>query len=188
MRRHLWIILAIAIISAAAVFLLWPRGVETIIRNAGAEPMRDVRVLVTGRAYALGDIHPNEVRSVHVKPLGESSITIRYTDAAGTPRSADVDCYIESGYSGSISVDLASGAVTRKAVNIQITPLAHVWIAAASAALILSVAALGFAQVKRRQDRRRAGRCPACGYDLRATPQGGRCPECGRTATPVNSQ
>ena len=25
-----------------------------------------------------------------------------------------------------------------------------------------------------------AGRCPACGYDLRATP--GRCPECGRAA------
>ena len=25
--------------------------------------------------------------------------------------------------------------------------------------------------------RRRSGRCPACGYDLRATP--GRCPECG---------
>jgi hypothetical protein len=29
--------------------------------------------------------------------------------------------------------------------------------------------------------RRRASRgmCPACGYDLRATPPGGRCPECG---------
>jgi hypothetical protein len=31
--------------------------------------------------------------------------------------------------------------------------------------------------VSRRERRRRAGRCPACGYDLRATP--GRCPECG---------
>ena len=43
------------------------------------------------------------------------------------------------------------------------------------------------AAVRRRRLRllRRRGRCPACGYDLRATP--GRCPECGTAAsvTPV---
>ena len=31
--------------------------------------------------------------------------------------------------------------------------------------------------------RRAAGLCPACGYDLRATP--GRCPECGHQPSPV---
>jgi hypothetical protein len=34
-----------------------------------------------------------------------------------------------------------------------------------------------FARPTRRQRRIRDGRCPTCGYDLRATP--GRCPECG---------
>ena len=37
---------------------------------------------------------------------------------------------------------------------------------------------------RRRAARARAGLCPSCGYDLRASP--GRCPECGRvTGSPV---
>ena len=42
---------------------------------------------------------------------------------------------------------------------------------------------LGTRLRKRRRGRARVGLCPACGYDLRASP--GRCPECGAAAQTV---
>ncbi len=45
--------------------------------------------------------------------------------------------------------------------------------------LVFGVPAARWLVTRFRRDRRlRAGHCPACGYDLRATP--GRCPECGK--------
>lgn len=59
-----------------------------------------------------------------------------------------------------------------------VVPHAHV--AAAFAALpLLWLAAFARRHARLGQRRRAAGLCPACGYDLRATP--GRCPECGNS-------
>jgi hypothetical protein len=53
------------------------------------------------------------------------------------------------------------------------------WFAVAVTALP-PAAWLGVRLLSRRARRRDRGLCPACGYDLRATP--GRCPECGTVA------
>ena len=52
------------------------------------------------------------------------------------------------------------------------------WLPAAIAAML---PAWRLHRARRRAVRLRDGRCPACGYDLRATPD--RCPECGAGAT-----
>jgi hypothetical protein len=57
-------------------------------------------------------------------------------------------------------------------------PYSHAKLAAATAALPAAWAStLLFGRLRRGRNASPAGLCPACGYDLRATP--GRCPECG---------
>jgi hypothetical protein len=58
-------------------------------------------------------------------------------------------------------------------LDVPVLSLGYGWLLVATVALPASVALRG----ARRWNRRARGRCPACGYDLRATP--GKCPECG---------
>ncbi|MDB5357347.1 MAG: hypothetical protein JWN24_3800 [Phycisphaerales bacterium] len=52
------------------------------------------------------------------------------------------------------------------------------WLPAIAAA---SLPTYAFVAIRRRRRRDTDGRCPTCGYDLRATPD--RCPECGKVPT-----
>ena len=115
-----WIVLIVAVAVAAIAFLLWPRGVNVIVVNAGSSPMTSVSVAVTGGTFAMPNIPPNEARNVRVKPTGDSNIVLTYTDAAG-PHTVVVDCYLgNGGYSGSITIDVANGTIVQKLDSIRI--------------------------------------------------------------------
>ena len=73
-------------------------GVAFHLQNAGAQPMRQVVVHVRGRSYAVGDIAAGASASVTLHPRGESHIELAQP---GRPRLV-VDCYMDSGYTGSI--------------------------------------------------------------------------------------
>ena len=121
MRRLRWILLLLVVV-AVVTFVAWPRGVKAVIRNTGTTAMHDVHVVVTGRSYSIGDLAPSQSRATRVQPTSESHIVLTYADGQGGAHLLTVDCYIESRhYSGSITVDVADGAVAKVDDQIRLT-------------------------------------------------------------------
>ena len=103
-----WVVGLLAAIVYAELFSR-PAGVKAVLRNEGATLMRDVHVIVTGRRYGIGDLRPDETRHVYVNPTSESHIKVTFLDETDTPQSLTVGCYIEPGYNGQITIDVAAG-------------------------------------------------------------------------------
>ncbi|MDB5296507.1 MAG: hypothetical protein JWO31_2490, partial [Phycisphaerales bacterium] len=71
---------------------------------------------------------------------------------------------------------VAPGVTTYDEGTMRFVGVAY-WLACAPPAAMVTPLFAGGWLRRRRRRRRKAGLCPACGYDLRASP--GRCPECG---------
>jgi len=95
------------------------RGIEVVIHNVGADPLPSVIVHVTGNSYPIGDIAAGATMRVRVCAKGESHVELEHDKG----RKLVVGCYFESGYGGTITVDVTSEQVVRIDDKINIGPL-----------------------------------------------------------------
>jgi hypothetical protein len=196
MRRTLFTIAAgLSTVLFAVTCVLWVRGhfvCETLSRDSWTHDARRSREstwwLLSGRG-GLGVQHfwqdlpalPHYERQalsqwVSRRPYGRTSYDPRSAYAVAMfgprgPRGAFDFHYANEPLAPAMAGPGGSGARTEIRVP--------AWFVATCFA---ALPALWLRAARRRARRRVAGLCPACGYDLRATP--GRCPECGREFRP----
>ena len=85
--------------------------------------MKGLVVDVTGKSYKLGDVPVGATKSCRVNPIGESSVKISYTQLDGTKKHHDINCYLESGYRGSIHAECNNGELFFESFKTSITQL-----------------------------------------------------------------
>jgi hypothetical protein len=116
-KRQSWLLLIPAALAVAALVgvlvLQFRAGVQVTVENTGTTSSKAVVLHVTGASYELGDIAPGESAAARVSPTGESSLDIEFTDADGKIQRLKAGGYFESGYRGSIRVEIKDGQIDK---------------------------------------------------------------------------
>jgi hypothetical protein len=162
-------ITALSLILFVATVVLWVRSfwtVDFLLWRSGGYASVSVSV-------CRGSLDVMRAESIsgafeHVRVAPHAAACPRWASAAGLRWSA-------AGFAFYSEADVSplEGGPGRKSVPFH-ELLVPMWAIVAAGALLPSGWTLGRA---RRRHRSRRGKCPVCGYDLRATPD--RCPECG---------
>jgi hypothetical protein len=171
-RRLLNLVSVLSLLLLLATLVQWPRSYwyrSHFFGHTGTSPHRpDVLDVSTncGRVIFVTNRQPREGPRepglfIHDTPMGDHAMSWRWGYARWNGSWSFMGFEYSSG-------GVARGAPFFRMVAVPFWFLATVFAAGAAPAVKWAV----------RRRRWRAGYCPSCGYDLRATP--GRCPECGR--------
>ena len=116
-KNRLWLIaipVVLLIVAGIAVVLVTFRpGIQVTVENTGTTPLKSVVLHVTGASYDLGDIAPGATATARVRSIGESSLDIEFTDGDGNNQRLNAGGYFESGYRGTIRVEIKDGQIDK---------------------------------------------------------------------------
>lgn len=104
----------IAIVAIATTVLFFRNQLTVELTNVGTEPMHGLVIHVTGASYSVGELAPGARKTIPVSPSGESHIELEQSSG----RRLVVDCYFESGYSGTISAEVSFARVVSVKCNV----------------------------------------------------------------------
>ena len=121
-RQSAILVISVAVIVAGVLWYLLRPGVRVTVVNLDPTALTGVTVHVTGADYDLGDIQPSASQTVRVRPTGESDVRIGYVNAAGEHVSLEDNAYLESGYRGSLTLELKGDAVVRAVDEVHVSP------------------------------------------------------------------
>jgi hypothetical protein len=174
-----------SLVLCVATVALWVRGArrEPGVRGAYVSGAAFYAQATTHKHVLSFDLvagtHWPRMRAAHYPTLGPGFGVVRRGEYGRHPGDLP-PLPLNAAFSG-VSVSGAMWLRTAPAVRVRVVTVAvHHWLILIGSA----VSAVGFRKVATR--RPKPGLCPACGYELRATPD--RCPECGRVAAAAASE
>ena len=117
-KRRRWLLL-IPVALVGVLAFQFRSGIQVTVENTGASPLKSVVLHVTGASYDLGDIAPGESATARVSPTGESELEVEFKDTDDQTQRLNAGGYFESGYRGSIRVEIKDGVIDKNEQDIR---------------------------------------------------------------------
>jgi len=120
-QRRWWLLaIPVVLLLISVVASQLRPGIRVTVENAGTTPLKSVVLHVTGASCDLGDLAPGESATARVSPTGESELEVEIKDTDGQTQRLNAGGYFESGYRGTIRVEIKDGQIDKNEQDIKL--------------------------------------------------------------------